>query len=157
MFNERKNIRNGTMKINTSYQYLFDEVIKVFLDKCKDYKINDELRDLIKKNNEIFSEKRVIPDLIEKNKLFNKNKCFYEANQNEINYFPRCEFKLNENNLNNKKEKTPSNICSNSDVMRNIFLNAGINDIKELLKGGNSEFNQEEDNIIFNLINLNII
>ena len=41
--------------------------------------------------------------------------------------------------------------------MKNIFLNAGIDDIKELLKGGNSEFNQEEDNSIFNLINLNTV
>jgi len=157
MFNERKNKRNGTMKINTSYQYLLDEVIKVFLDKYEYFKLNDEFRDLIKENDEIFSEKPLIPELIKKNKLFNKNKCFYEANQNEINYFPRYEFKLNENKLNNAKEKTPTNICSNSDVMKNIFLNAGIDDIKELLKGGNSEFNQEEDNSIFNLINLNTV
>jgi len=48
MFNERKNIRNGTMKINTSYQYLLDEAIKVFLDKYEYFKLNDEFRDLIK-------------------------------------------------------------------------------------------------------------
>ena len=88
------------MKINTSYQYLLDEVIKAFLDKYEYFKLNDEFRDLIKENDEIFSEKPLIPELIKKNKLFNKNKCFYEANQNEINYFPRYEFKLNENKLN---------------------------------------------------------
>ena len=41
--------------------------------------------------------------------------------------------------------------------MRNIFFKSDINDIKELLKGGNTEFNKEEENIIFNLINLNTI
>ena len=95
--------------------------------------------------------------MVIKNEFFDKNNCFYGLNLSKKNYFPRCEFKLDKMKLNNSIEKSKTSFCPNSDVMRNIFFKSDINDIKELLKGGNTEFNKEEENIIFNLINLNTI
>ena len=157
MLDKRKNQKKEGMKINTSYQYLLDEVIKIFVDKYDYYELSDELSDTIKENDEIFSKKPIIPDLVIKNEFFDKNNCFYGLNLSKKNYFPRCEFKLDKMKLNNSIEKSKTSFCPNSDVMRNIFFKSDINDIKELLKGGNTEFNKEEENIIFNLINLNTI
>ena len=157
MHDKRKNQKKEGMKINTSYQYLLDEVIKIFVDKYDYYELSDELSDTIKENDEIFSKKPIIPDLVIKNEFFDKNNCFYGLNLSKKNYFPRCEFKLDKMKLNNSIEKSKTSFCPNSDVMRNIFFKSDINDIKELFKGGNTEFNKEEENIIFNLINLNTI
>ena len=155
--------KGSYMKMNSSSQIFFDGVIKVFLDKYDKYQLGEEFKDLIKQNNEIFSEEPLLPDLVIKNKVFNKNNCFYEANLNENNYFPRDKFKINENKLNNNQSSINNNnknYCPKSNDLIDFALNSDLNAIKEMVKGGNNNNNilhKEKENLIFELIKSNSI
>ena len=157
MYNTNFNNNLNCIKINSCLQNFFDEAIKVFLDKYDNYPISTEFKGLIKSNKEIFSEKPLLPDLVLKNKVFNKNNCFYDANQNENNYFPRDEFKIDKkkltNNDSNVTNKT-SNQFQNSNDLGNLALNFDF----EMVKGGKNDIvNKEKENFIFNLIKSNSI
>ena len=135
-------------KINTNLQIFLDEAIKVFLDKFDNYPLSPEFIGLIKKNRAIFSEKPLYPDLVLKNKVFNKNKCFYSANQNENNYFPRDDYTSSISNNN------ASNQLVNSNDLQNLAFNFNL----EMAKGGKNDIiNKEKENHIFNLIKSNSI
>ena len=76
----------------------------------------------------IISRKSTIPDLVIWNKTFNKNECFYEANTDIQNDFPRYRFYLrlgnkdksgknkNEKNKNEKKKNKKKNKNKNNNV-----------------------------------------
>jgi hypothetical protein len=154
--NEFNNNFNCT-KINTNLQIFLDEAIKVFLDKFDNYPLSPEFIGLIKKNNAIFSEKPLYPDLVLKNKVFNKNKCFYSANQNENNYFPRDNFVIDKKKLSNTSSISNNN-ASNQLVNSNDLQNLAFNFNLEMAKGGKNDIiNKEKENHIFNLIKSNSI
>ena len=154
--NEFNNNYNCT-KINTNLQIFLDEAIKVFLDKFDNYPLSPEFIGLIKKNNAIFSEKPLYPDLVLKNKVFNKNKCFYSANQNENNYFPRDDFVIDKKKLSNTSSISNNN-ASNQLVNSNDLQNLAFNFNLEMAKGGKNDIiNKEKENHIFNLIKSNSI
>ena len=154
MYNRNSNKKYTYTKINSSSQYFFDEVIKVFLEKNDNYPLSNEFKEIIKANNEIFSEEPLIPDLVIKNNVFNKNNCFYDANQNENNYFPRDEFNIDKNKLNNNN----INYCCNSNDLINLALTSDLNTIKEMVKGGKNDIlHKEKENLIFDLIKSNSI
>ena len=154
--NEFNNNYNCT-KINTNLQIFLDEAIKVFLDKFDNYPLSPEFIGLIKKNKLIFSEKLLYPDLVLKNKVFNKNKCFYSANQNENNYFPRDDFVIDKKKLSNTfsiSNNNASNQLVNSNDLQNLAFNFNL----EMAKGGKNDIiNKEKENHIFNLIKSNSI
>ena len=144
-------------KINTNLQIFLDEAIKVFLDKFDNYPLSPEFIGLIKKNRAIFSEKSLYPDLVLKNKVFNKNKCFYSANQNENNYFPRDDFVIDKKKLSNTSSISNNN-ASNQLVNSNDLQNLAFNFNLEMAKGGKNDIiNKEKENHIFNLIKSNSI
>ena len=144
-------------KINTNLQIFLDEAIKVFLDKFDNYPLSPEFIGLIKKNRAIFSEKPLYPDLVLKNKVFNKNKCFYSANQNENNYFPRDDFVIDKKKLSNTSSISNNN-ASNQLVNSNDLQNLAFNFNLEMAKGGKNDIiNKEKENHIFNLIKSNSI
>ena len=154
--NEFNNNYNCT-KINTNLQIFLDEAIKVFLDKFDNYPLSPEFIGLIKKNRAIFSEKPLYPDLVLKNKVFNKNKCFYSANQNENNYFPRDDFVIDKKKLSNTSSISNNN-ASNQLVNSNDLQNLAFNFNLEMAKGGKNDIiNKEKENHIFNLIKSNSI
>ena len=144
-------------KINTNLQIFLDEAIKVFLDKFDNYPLSPEFIGLIQKNRAIFSEKPLYPDLVLKNKVFNKNKCFYSANQNENNYFPRDDFVIDKKKLSNTSSISNNN-ASNQLVNSNDLQNLAFNFDLEMAKGGKNDIiNKEKENHIFNLIKSNSI
>ena len=154
--NEFNNNYNCT-KINTNLQIFLDEAIKVFLDKFDNYPLSPEFIGLIQKNRAIFSEKPLYPDLVLKNKVFNKNKCFYSANQNENNYFPRDDFVIDKKKLSNTSSISNNN-ASNQLVNSNDLQNLAFNFNLEMAKGGKNDIiNKEKENHIFNLIKSNSI
>ena len=81
---------NPVLVINTTLQKKNDKNIQNFLNKYKHYEENPEyLKNTGEHVNLIISHKSTIPDLVIYNQVFNKNECFFEANKNEKNYFPR--------------------------------------------------------------------
>ena len=157
MYKDDFNNNFNCTKINTNLQIFLDEAIKVFLDKFDNYPISPEFIDLIKKNRAIFSEKPLYPDLVLKNKVFNKNKCFYSANQNENNYFPRDDFVIDKKKLSNTSSISNNN-ASNQLVNSNDLQNLAFNFNLEMAKGGKNDIiNKEKENHIFNLIKSNSI
>ena len=84
----------GSIMINTILQKKNDGNIQnLFLNNYKYYDENPEFKKITGKNYDlIISHKPTIPDLVIYNKVFNKNECFVDANENEKNYFPRKQF-----------------------------------------------------------------
>lgn len=81
------------LAINTELQKKNDQNIQNFLNNYKYYEEWPILKENTGKNVDlIISHKSTIPDLVIYNKVFNKNLCFVDANQNEKNYFPRMNF-----------------------------------------------------------------
>ena len=157
MYKDDFNNNFNCTKINTNLQIFLDEAIKVFLDKFDNYPLSPEFIGLIKKNKLIFSEKPLYPDLVLKNKVFNKNKCFYSANQNENNYFPRDDFVIDKKKLSNTSSIS-NNDASNQLVNSNDLQNLAFNFNLEMAKGGKNDIiNKEKENHIFNLIKSNSI
>lgn len=148
---------------NSSIQKLNDGAIEYFfLNNYKNYSISNEFKEIIKKNPEVFEEEPIKPDLVLKNKLFNKNICFIDAHQDEFNYFPRKIFSLkklekaeNENEQKKEKEKDKNNIKSDISFIDNklSFMNSliisGIEDIKPYVSGGTNNEDKKRDDIIY--------
>jgi len=121
---------------NTPEQKANYEVIKNCLDKYKTYPLKNELKNIFEQNEEIFSEEPLIPELVIKKEIFNKNNCFFEANKEENNYFPIYEYNI--------KENTSKNICCNNNInsskkeenkIKKIENNNIINE-NTIIKGG---------------------
>ena len=101
---------------NTPEQKANYEVIKNCLEKYKKYPLNNELKNKFEQNEEIFSEEPLIPELVIKKEIFNKNNCFFEANKEENNYFPIYEYNINENTIIKGGKDTRSIICDSSSL-----------------------------------------
>ncbi len=83
-----------------------DDFIQSSLEKFKLVEPMKELYDATKNDaNSIVSHKSTIPDLVIWNKKFNKNECFYNADLNKDNPFPRFQFFLRVKGTKNDKEK----------------------------------------------------
>ena len=154
---------------NSSIQKLNDNVIEIFLDYFKYYPISDEFKEIMEKNKEIFEENPIKPDLVLRNKVFNKNKCFIDANQEEINYFPRNEFKLKNVENQEKSNKAqnyiqsllntfPPSSIQNSQIdinkdnklsFMNSLIISDIQDIKPYVGGGAHDSDEKRDDIIY--------
>ena len=100
----------------------------------------------------IISRKSTIPDLVIWNKTFNKNECFYEANTDIQNDFPRYRFYLRLGNKDksgkNKNEKNKNEKKKNKKKNKNKNNNANNGEDK---KEGNIL-----DNIVKKINNLSI-
>ena len=101
---------------NTPEQKANYEVIKNCLEKYKKYPLNNEIKNIFEQNEEIFSEEPLIPELVIKKEIFNKNNCFFEANKEENNYFPIYEYNINENTIIKGGKDTRSIICDSSSL-----------------------------------------
>lgn len=157
--------------LNSKIQRLSDKFIQAFLDKYDNYELSDEFKEFMKEHKEVFVEKPLKPDLVIKNQIFNKNKCFYEANLDINNYFPRKIFQIDQekldnnhsneskntpNNINNTREKQEVNIYSNSQEMMNACLKSNMFTIKGMVNmGTNPTIDREKDNQIIDLIKSN--
>ena len=101
---------------NTPEQKANYEVIKNCLDKYDIYPLNNKLKNEFAQNEEIYSEKPLIPELVIQKEIFNKNNCFFEANKEENNYFPIYEYNINENTIIKGGKDTRSIICDSSSL-----------------------------------------
>ena len=137
---------------NTPEQKANYEVIKNCLEKYKKYPLNNEIKKIFEQNEEIFSEEPLIPELVIKKEIFNKNNCFFEANKEENNYFPIYVYNIkentsknsyinNDNNNSSKKEENKikkienNNIKKEENKIKKIENNNIINE-NTIIKGG---------------------
>ena len=86
----------------------------------------------------IISNKSTIPDLIIFNKTFNKNDCFYGANRNYFNKFPRLRFILRPRN---KKFYNPCDTIGNDDEIYKKIKN--LSEEKKLRDNLNNDSNTQ--------------
>ena len=169
--NRIKSNDNDFIKVNSRLQRFLDIEIQGFLDKFDNYQLTDEFKEYLKDKKDIYIEKTLIPDLVLKNKIFNKNNCFYEADQNINNYFPRNQFKIEksrlsqelsninnniQNNIIKQKNNHSTGIYSNSREMINTFFHSDLSTIKTLVGGFNTNYlNKEKEDETINLIKSN--
>ena len=133
-------------KITEKHLKNLDDFIQKCLDNFKFVEPKQELYDATGADkNIIISHKSTIPDLVIWNKTFNKNNCFFEANNNKETKFPRYLFYIKIK----KKKKTKKNCIENK--KGNITINNNL-DNKFLDKN-----NIENNSININNINNNII
>ena len=158
-------INTNKNKITQKHLYNLDEFIQKCLDNFKFVEPKQELYDATGEDkNIIISHKSTIPDLVIWNKTFNKNNCFYDANNNKETKFPRYLFyikikknkKTKKNNTDNKKNNNSegesfenNKIENNKEKIDNKNnMNYNYNTIK------NKKFNKTEEKNKFS-INLN--
>ena len=133
-------------KITEKHLKNLDDFIQKCLDNFKFVEPKQELYDATGADkNIIISHKSTIPDLVIWNKTFNKNNCFFEANNNKETKFPRYLFYIKIK----KNKKTKKNCIENK--KGNITINNNL-DNKFLDKN-----NIENNSININNINNNII
>ena len=117
--NSNNNSINYT-PINTALQKKNDNNIQYFFKHFKEYALTEELKNVQKEfggtdggikeeKDNIISKSTQFPDLSKYKKgrtyyLLNKNKCFFEANKGEYNYFPRMHFFIGEEDENKYKK-----------------------------------------------------
>lgn len=106
--------------INTDLQKKNDNNIQYFFKHFKEYPLTEELKNVQKEfgdtdggikeeKDNIITNSTQIPYLSNLKKgrtyyLLNKNKCFYKANKDENNYFPRMHFFIGEEDENKYKK-----------------------------------------------------
>jgi len=182
MINLEKDNDNNINKNKITEKHLknLDDFIQKCLDNYKFVEPKQELYDATGADkNIIISHKSTIPDLVIWNKTFNKNNCFYEANNNKETKFPRYLFyikikknkKTKKNNTENKKGNIINNNNSDnkfSDKNNNIennFINVNNNNIPKNNKNNKcykieekNKFSMNENNIEnnMNFINMEI-
>ena len=163
---------NPVLVINTALQKRNDKNIQNFLNKYKHYEENPEyVKNTGEHTNLIISHKSTIPDLVIYNQVFNKNECFFEANKNEKNYFPRHSYyikfegdekeiskglknskneetKEKEENFDDDEEEDEEEYENNNDMNKNInekqskMNNVSNVDIKSIMSNNNSMYNE---------------
>ena len=138
---EKDNANNiNKNKITEKHLKNLDDFIQKCLDNYKFVEPKQELYDATGADkNLIISHKSTIPDLVIWNKTFNKNNCFYEANNNKETKFPRYLFyikiKKNKKTKKNNTENKKGNIINNNN--------------------SDNKFSDKNNNIENNLINVN--
>jgi hypothetical protein len=135
-------------KITEKHLKNLDDFIQKCLDNFKFVEPKQELYDATGADkNIIISHKSTIPDLVIWNKTFNKNNCFFEANNNKETKFPRYLFYIKIK----KNKKTKKNCIENK--KGNITINNNLDN--KFLDKNNIENNSI--NINNNIIPKNII
>ena len=137
---------------NSELQKKNDKVIQNFLSHFKHYDMKEELKNI---DEEIRSERVLKPDLVRYNRVFDKNKCFYEPNLKlKKNYYPRQAFKLslsNDNTEDNNSIKFESKNSSDSLESRKSEENSddknGSNDYDNTCEEEEEEEEEDIDNI----------
>ena len=133
---------NSCIKKNTAIQKSANKATKWILEKYRDYLLNPDFKNYMKNHEKIFSPISHTPEII-KNKIFNKNKCFIDADENRNNFFPTFKYKIKSEGLksktqiNTKKRKKIIDIEKEAIPQTNKFLDS--NDKLKLLLNINPE------------------
>ena len=133
---------NSCIKKNTPIQKSANKATEWILEKYRDYLLNPDFRNYMKNHEKIFSPISHTPEII-KNKIFNKNRCFEDADKNRNNFFPTFKYKIKSEGLksktqiNTKKRKKIIDIEKEAIPQTNKFLDS--NDKLKLLLNINPE------------------
>lgn len=133
---------NSCIKKNTPIQKSANKATEWILEKYRDYLLNPDFKNYMKNHEKIFSPISHTPEII-KNKIFNKNKCFIDADENRNNFFPTFKYKIKSEGLksktqiNTKKRKKIIDIEKEAIPQTNKFLDS--NDKLKLLLNINPE------------------
>jgi hypothetical protein len=133
---------NSCIKKNTPIQKSANKATEWILEKYRDYLLNPDFKNYMKNHEKIFSPISHTPEII-KNKIFNKNKCFKDADENRNNFFPTFKYKIKSEGLksktqiNTKKRKKIIDIEKEAIPQTNKFLDS--NDKLKLLLNINPE------------------
>jgi hypothetical protein len=135
-----------TLIINTKLQKANDQNIQNFLNNYKYYEEWPILKENTGKNVDlIISHKSTIPDLVIYNKVFNKNLCFVDANQNEKNYFPRMNFFIKFDPDEKLRYKDETNYDKNKKETENSKVFIYENDDEEDNKKNEEEEDEDDE------------
>ena len=133
---------NSCIKKNTPIQKSANKATEWILEKYRDYLLNPDFKNYMKNHEKIFSPISHTPEII-KNKIFNKNECFIDADKNRNNFFPTFKYKIKSEGLksktqiNTKKRKKIIDIEKEAIPQTNKFLDS--NDKLKLLLNINPE------------------
>ena len=133
---------NSCIKKNTPIQKSANKATEWILEKYRDYLLNPNFKNYMKNHEKIFSPISHTPEII-KNKIFNKNRCFEDADKNRNNFFPTFKYKIKNGGLksktqiNTKKRKKIIDIEKEAIPQTNKFLDS--NDKLKLLLNINPE------------------
>ena len=133
---------NSCIKKNTPIQKSANKATEWILEKYRDYLLNPDFKNYMKNHEKIFSPISHTPEII-KNKIFNKNRCFEDADKNRNNFFPTFKYKIKSEGLksktqiNTKKRKKIIDIEKEAIPQTNKFLDS--NDKLKLLLNINPE------------------
>jgi hypothetical protein len=164
---------NSCIKKNTPIQKSANKATEWILEKYRDYLLNPDFRNYMKNHEKIFSPISHTPEII-KNKIFNKNKCFIDADENRNNFFPTFKYKIKSEGLKSKtqintnkrkkiidieKEDKPqiNKFLDSNDILK-LFFNINHEDIKimEFIKGGlHDDVDNKKNEEIINMIKSN--
>jgi hypothetical protein len=133
---------NSCIKKNTPIQKSANKATEWILEKYRDYLLNPDFKNYMKNHEKIFSPISHTPEII-KNKIFNKNRCFKDADKKRNNFFPTFKYKIKSEGLksktqiNTKKRKKIIDIEKEAIPQTNKFLDS--NDKLKLLLNINPE------------------
>lgn len=164
---------NSCIKKNTPIQKSANKATEWILEKYRDYLLNPDFKNYMKNHEKIFSPISHTPEII-KNKIFNKNKCFEDADENINNFFPTFKYKIKSEGLKSKtqintnkrkkiidieKEDKPqiNKFLDSNDILK-LFFNINHEDIKimEFIKGGlHDDVDNKKNEEIINMIKSN--
>ena len=161
---------NSCIKKNTPIQKSANKATEWILEKYRDYLLNPDFKNYMKNHEKIFSPISHTPEII-KNKIFNKNRCFEDADKNRNNFFPTFKYKIKSEGLKSKtqintkiidieKEAIPqTNKFLDSNDKLKLLLNINPEDIKIMEFFNNGGLHDDIDNAkneeIINLIKSN--
>lgn len=165
---------NSCIKKNTPIQKSANKATEWILEKYRDYLLNPDFKNYMKNHEKIFSPISHTPEII-KNKIFNKNRCFEDADKNRNNFFPTFKYKIKSEGLKSKtqintkkrkkiidieKEELPqTNKFLDSNDKLKLLLNINPEDIKIMEFFNNGGLHDDIDNAkneeIINLIKSN--
>ena len=165
---------NSCIKKNTPIQKSANKATECILEKYRDYLLNPDFKNYMKNHEKIFSPISHTPEII-KNKIFNKNRCFEDADKNRNNFFFIFKYKIKNGGLKSKtqintkkrkkiidieKEAIPqTNKFLDSNEKLKLLLNINPEDIKIMEFFNNGGLHDDIDNAkneeIINLIKSN--
>ena len=150
------NIFNNSTIINSEIQKSNFLTIQSFWHYYRDYALCDELKTILEENNKIISEEPLKPDFVLKNKPFNKNLCFYEADERvRQNGFPRQNFRLNVDNSLSENENNSGEFSDSKNSSENSEGSSESLDNENGLEEEEEEMDESEKNRNKNVIEYN--
>ena len=150
------NIFDNSTIINSEIQKSNDLTMQSFWHYYRDYALCDELKTILEENNKIISEEPLKPDFVLKNKPFNKNLCFYEADERvRQNGFPRQNFRLNVDNSLSENENNSGEFSDSKNSSENSEGSSESLDNENGLEEEEEEMDESEKNRNKNVIEYN--